>query len=272
MSKSLTLCADDFGQSAAIDRGILQLAGSGRLSAISCLVGGPHWARGARDLLALPAVAQGQVRLGLHFNLTEGRPVSSALARQWPRLPGLHRLIVQSHGNALPLAALREEWRVQFGAFEQTLGRRPDHVDGHQHVHHLPQLRAQLLEQMASRPALRARHTGRIAGPGHAFKRWVIEATGGRALGERLQALGRQQNTQLLGVYDFGTAPYRDLMQQWLKALPEHGGLIFCHPGAASRPGETGADAIAPARARELAYLGSPAFLDDLIEADVQLA
>jgi predicted glycoside hydrolase/deacetylase ChbG (UPF0249 family) len=199
--------------------------------------------------------------------------VSSALLRHWPRLPGLQRLIVQSHLHALPLAALREEWRAQFGAFEQVLGRRPDHVDGHQHVHHLPQLRAQLLEQMAARPTLRARHTGRILGPGHDFKRWVIQATGGRTLGQQLQTLGRQQNTLLLGVYDFGRTPYRRLMQQWLQALPEHGGLIFCHPGAPARPGDagTGTDPIAPARARELAYLDSAAFQDDLLDSDVQL-
>jgi predicted glycoside hydrolase/deacetylase ChbG (UPF0249 family) len=273
VSRNLTLCADDFGQSAAIDRGILQLAARGRVNAVSCLVGGASWAAGSRELLALPTVARGQVRLGLHFNLTEGRPVSSALLRHWPRLPGLQRLIVQSHLHALPLAALREEWRAQFGAFEQVLGRRPDHVDGHQHVHHLPQLRAQLLEQMAARPTLRARHTGRILGPGHDFKRWVIQATGGRTLGQQLQTLGRQQNTLLLGVYDFGRTPYRRLMQQWLQALPEHGGLIFCHPGAPARPGDagTGTDPIAPARARELAYLDSAAFQDDLLDSDVQL-
>jgi predicted glycoside hydrolase/deacetylase ChbG (UPF0249 family) len=274
VKRNLTLCADDFGQSAAIDRGILRLAASGRLNAVSCLVGGASWASGARELLALPTVARGQVRLGLHFNLTEGRPVSSALFRHWPHLPGLHRLIVQSHLRALPLAALREEWRAQFGAFEQVLGRRPDHVDGHQHVHHLPQLRAQLLEQMAARPTLRARHTGRILGPGHPFKRWVIAATGGRALGRRLETLGRQQNTMLLGVYDFGRTPYQRLMQQWLQALPEQGGLIFCHPGAPPRAQDGGAhsDPIGPARARELAYLESPAFQDDLLHHEAQLA
>jgi predicted glycoside hydrolase/deacetylase ChbG (UPF0249 family) len=269
LSRSLTLCADDYGQSAAIDTGILQLVDSGRLNAVSCLVGGAHWAAGAAELLALPAVARGQVRLGLHFNLTEGKPVSSALLAHWPRLPSLQRLIAQAHARSLPLAALREEWRAQFGAFEQTLGRRADHVDGHQHVHHLPQLRAQLLEQLAPRPALRVRHTGHVAGPGYDFKRWVIQATGGRALGRQLQAMGRQQNTQLVGVYDFSPRPYRQLMRQWLKGLPRHGGLIFCHPGAAARPGDI--DTISAARARELLYLRSSAFMDDLIEAHVQL-
>jgi predicted glycoside hydrolase/deacetylase ChbG (UPF0249 family) len=274
LSRSLSLCADDFGQSDAIDRGILQLARSGRLSAVSCLVGGPSWANGARELRALPTVARGQVKVGLHFNLSEGHAVSSALARRWPRLPGLATLIVQAHMHALPMAALREEWLAQFGAFERAMGRQPDHVDGHQHVHHLPQVRDPLLEHLQARPTLRVRHTGEILGPGHSFKRWVIAATGGRSLGRRLQALGRQQNTLLMGVYDFGPAPYRRLMQQWLQALPERGGLIFCHPGEAPDPreGAAGFDPIAPARARELAYFGSPAFLDDLIEADVQLS
>ncbi len=264
MTRTLALCADDYGLAPAIDHGILGLLAAGRLSALSCLVNGAAWPAAARPLRALPAAARAGV--GLHLNLTEGRPLTAALAARWPVLPPLPRLIALAHLRRLPLAAIRAEWQAQLAAFEQASGQPPAHLDGHQHVHHLPQLRGLLLELLALRPGATARHTGRVLGPGYAVKRQLIAGTGGRVLGRRLQALGRAQNTALLGVYDFRGEGYRGLMQGWLAKLPARGALIFCHPG------EGGAgDAIAPARARELAYLGSSAFADDLATAGVAI-
>ena len=263
MKRVLTLCADDYGQSAAIDRGILRLLAQARLSQVSCLANGPAWAADAA------ALARTGVQAGLHFNLTEGRPLSAALARLWPRLPGLQTLLVQAHLGRLPLDALRQELQAQWQAFEQALGRPPIHLDGHQHVHHLPQIRQLVLEQLAAQPRFKVRHTGRVRGPGYLVKRTLIEGTGGRALGRQLQALRRQANDTLQGVYDFSEPDYRCLMQGWLRALPAAGGMVFCHPG---EPGDDTGDAIAAARARELAYLDSPDFAADLANAEVRLA
>ena len=274
-SKSFALCADDYGLSPAIDRGILQLLPQRRLSDVSCLVNGPHWPQAARALVAVPAVRQGQVRTGLHFNLTEGRPLSPELAALWPQFPALQQLIVEAHLGRLPVAALRAEFQAQFAAYAAGRGRTPHHVDGHQHVHHLPQVRVVLLEALAARGDIRVRHTGRLAGPGFLVKRLLIEGTGGRVLGQRLVALRRHANTRLLGVYDFVQTDYRRLMQAWLAALPEDGALVFCHPGAERSPDDPAPDApdpIAAARRRELAYLASDDFKADLAAAGARLA
>lgn len=263
----LALCVDDFGASAAIDAGILQLAARARLSAVSCLAGAPSWHNDAAALSAL-AARPGGPRVGLHFNLTEGRPLSPALTRVWPRLPTLPRLIVQAQLRALPLAALRDELAAQWQAFEDAFGAPPAHVDGHQHVHHLPQLRTLVLQRVQAHTGVTVRDTGRVLGPGFALKRRLIEWTGGRALRRRLQP-GRAANTALLGVYDFDARDYRRLMQQWLAALPD-GAMIFCHPGRAWARGDA-PDPIAAARVRELAYLDSSAFTYDLAGAGVRL-
>ena len=257
--KTLALCADDYGLSAPVSRGILRLAAMQRLSHTSCIVNTPTWPALAGEL------AGSGLRAGLHLNLTEGRPLNPALAALWPKMPALPALILQAHRHRLPLAALREEWRVQLDAFEQATGQHPTHIDGHQHVAHLPQLRDLLLELLARRPGVVARHTGRVDGPGFAFKRWMIARTGGRALGRELDRLGRAQNRQLLGVYDY-SAPYRPRMQAWLKAASAQGALIFCDPG---EPGAE--DAIASARGRELDYLASPEFPGDLADAGARL-
>ncbi len=259
--RALALCADDYGLSLPISRGIEQLAAAGRLTDVSCIVNAPVWTDVARRLVA------SNTRVGLHLNLTEGRPLSSALAAHWPVLPTLPRLIALAHLGRLPVAPLRVEWQTQLDVFEQARGHAPSHLDGHQHVHHLPQLRDLLLSLLATRPGLKARHTGRVRGPGFAVKRWLIERTGGGALGRALEARGLAQNRVLLGVYDFRGESYRGLMQGWLANLPPAGGLVFCHPGEV----DDGHDAIAPARQHELAYLGSAAFDDDLAAAGARL-
>jgi predicted glycoside hydrolase/deacetylase ChbG (UPF0249 family) len=275
VTKSLALCADDYGWSPAIDRGIVQLAQAWRLTDVSCLVNGPRWPQAARELAALAAVRQGRVRTGLHFNLTEGRPLSPELAALWPQFPQLEALIVDAHLRRLPEAALRAELQAQMQAFEQGRGKAPSHVDGHQHVHHLPQVRETLLALLAPRADIRVRHTGRVRGPGFTVKRLLIEGTGGRTLGRQLVALRRQANTQLYGVYDFVQTDYRRLMQSWLADLPEDGSLVFCHPGdavTAKEAPDSPADPIATARVRERAYLASDDFKADLDAAGVRLA
>lgn len=264
--RTLAICADDFGLSPGINHGVLRLARRARLTEISCIVNAAAWSDGARRLLAVPFAMQGALRVGLHWNLTEGEPLSRALRQRWPRLPTLPQLLALSHLRLLPRAALRDELHAQFEAFEGAVGTAA-HLDGHQHVHHLPLLRDLVLDAAAARPGLRVRDTGSVLGPGHGFKRWVIRKSGGARLRRSLLALDRRANPELVGVYDFAATPgYRHRMQSWLAELPDEGALLFCHPGE----GDAG-DAIGAARRRELAYLDSDAFAADLYAAGVRL-
>ena len=264
--RTLAVCADDFGLAPGISAGIARLARAQRLSAISCITNSPHWAPSASLLAALPA----SVDTGLHINLTEGRPLSPRLAKLWPKLPSLPLLIVRAHLGLLPRAELRSEVHAQLAAFRAATGVAPKFIDGHQHVHHLPVLRGIILdmvEHVQPLPALRS--TGRVLGPGSAVKRWLIEHTGGRALARELAQRVMLHNPVLLGAYDFARPNYRALMQAWLAVLPREGGLLFCHPGEAAAGDPP--DAIGAARARELAYLGSDAFAQDLAAVKVTL-
>lgn len=266
MTRTLALCADDFGLAPGISAGIAQLAHAQRLTAVSCITNSPHWADAAALLKGLPDT----VDVGLHLNFTEGRPLSPRLARRWPRLPGLPRLIAQAHLRLLPRGDVRHEMHAQLAAFNEALGRPPRFIDGHQHVHHLPGLRRVLLDMVEHvQPLPSVRSTGRVLGPGSGLKRWLIEHTGGRALERELAQRVIARNPALLGAYDFVDPDYQALMRRWLAALPADGGLLFCHPGdhlAGDPP-----DAIGAARARELAYFGSAAFDADLVAADVRL-
>jgi len=262
--RTVSLCADDFGLAPPISQGIAELAHQGRLNAVSCLVTGPHWPADAALLAGLPP----DVKLGLHFNLTHGEPASPALRDRWPRLPALPMLMLRAALAMLPRAALADEWRAQWQRFVDAVGRAPDFIDGHQHVHHLPGVRKIVLEAALESGAA-VRNTGRVAGPGHTFKRRVIERSGGRALQRELVARGIAHNAVLVGVYDFDARDYRALMRAWLAALPDEGALLLCHPARGAVA--SGDDPIAEARGREAAYLVSREFLDDLADAGVSL-
>ena len=278
--RPLLLCADDFGLTPGIDRAITGLVHAGRLGAFSCLANGPAWPQDGRTVAALraragPPPSQAPAQAGLHFNLTEGRPLSPALARLWPQLPSLQRVLIDAHLGRLPLAAVADELAAQWAAFESVSGCTPDFIDGHQHVHHLPGVRRLLVDFLQRRPVpIPVRSTARLAGPGFGFKRWVIAHSGGRALARALQRHWLPHNRVLLGVYDFKT-DYRPLMQAWLAQVPDSGALLFCHPGQVSVGVMGGVadapDAIAAARQRELAYLAGPDFPFDLAAAGVVL-
>ena len=262
MTRHITVCADDHGHDPLLSATLIELAQRGRLNALSSLCNGPHWPAAAPALAGLPAAVQ----CGLHFNLTLGAPLSATLRTQWPTLPALPTLIVQAHLGALPLAAIEAELQAQWQAFVQASGRRPSHLDGHQHVHHLPGVRNAVLA-LARREQLPLRGTGQVAGPGFAVKRMLIERTGGRALQAAMANSKIRYSRVLLGVYDFAATDYRALMQAWLAAAPDQGGLLMCHPSRGADP----ADPISAARQREATYLGSDAFIDDLQAAGFSL-
>jgi hypothetical protein len=260
--KRLQVCADDYALNDCVDAGIEALAAQHRLTDVSCMSSQPRWPAVARRLEHLP------IRHGLHFNLTEGEPLSPALRRAWPRFPGLGRLLLTAGARAVPRELIAAEWQAQLEAYRQALGAAPQFIDGHQHVHALPGVREILLEAAVTL-GVPMRSTAQVRGPGFAFKRQVIAACGGR----RLQALMRQRGVAhadaLVGVYDFArVADYRGLMRAWLAGLREgETALLFCHPALGRDP----SDAIATAREHEAAYLGSTAFTEDLTEFGVSL-
>jgi chitin disaccharide deacetylase len=269
MTRTLALCADGFGQSPAISAGILRLVQAGRLSAVSCRVNGASWLSDAPALQRLPA----SVEIGLHFNLTDGRPLSPRLARLWPRLPALAALTVRAHLGLLPRGALRGEFHAQLRAFTDATGVSPAYVDSHQHVHGLPIVRDLLLDAAEHmRPVPSVRNTGRVPGPGFGVRRGLIEACGGRGLARELVQRELAHNSALLGVCDLKARDYRTLMQGWLTQVPPEGALLFCHPAEGDvEAGAQARDSIAAARASELAYLESTAFTQDLTQAGVTL-
>jgi len=250
MSKRIVVCGDDFGMNADIDEGMIELAGMGRLSAVSCLSQGPSFAAHVRRLAPL------DVDVGLHVNFTE------QLDPNAEALPALGRLILNAYAGRLDAAWIDARLQRQFDAFEAATGRAPDYVDGHQHVHQLPGIRARLLLLLKrrygeNRPWLRQTAPGMQSGIPlrEAFKARVIGALGAAALAREARADGLRTNRRLLGVYGFegGKRHYAGLLQNWLFNARDCD-LLMCHPAAASQDG----CAMSRQRRAEFDVLASP--------------
>lgn len=209
----------------AVDEGVLELARLGRLNATSCLVDGPVFAQDA------DALRQAGLQAGLHLNFTEFFPGTAYVHP-------LGALIRRAYLRRLDTACVQAEIVRQLDRFEAVMQQAPHFVDGHQHVHQLPQIRGALLAELARRytatPVPWLRQTRAAAQPGipfsHRFKAAVIQGLGAAEL-TRCAAGRYPMNRRLSGVYDFqgGKSAYAGLLPHWLSGLQE-GDLLMCHP------------------------------------------
>lgn len=268
----VVLCADDYGLSPGIGVAVRDLLDRGRLSATSCMTAGPHWPAEAARLRPYA----GRADLGLHLTLTDQAPAGPC-PRLAPdgRLPPLPALVTASLFARLPLDEIAAEAERQVDRFEAAMGRPPDHIDGHQHVHGLPGIRDVVVDLARRRlaPGGYVRTTDAplawLAGAPSAARAAVVMALG-HGLTARLDRAGIGHNDRFAGVRAFTeTAPYLDLIDQALTA----GGrdlLVMCHPAAAdSVLGRL--DPVTAPRQAEYRTLKSPAFADRLMARGLRI-
>jgi len=262
-NKTIVLCADDFGLNSGVSQGILKLAAMGRLSAVSSMVNMPDFILHAAELSAL----KNKVQTGLHFNVTEGYFLSDSKRHCF----SLSELLIKTHLSSLKLSLIGREFNAQFDKFVQVMGRLPDFIDGHQHVHQFPVIRQVILdfyEQRLRGSGVSVRSTWpTISLFPYQFKAKVLSVTGGKALHLQLKKRAIPHNRYFAGIYDFAKeAHYRTLFRSWLD-LASDNTLIMCHPGEP----DASADPIAHARLSELTYFLSDEFLNDCNKYHVTL-
>lgn len=263
--------ADDYALSPGVSRGILTLIEQGRVSATSCMTACPGWPEQAGWLRAV----DGRADLGLHLTLTDQTP-AGPLPTLAPtgRLPPVGRLIGLSLRGGLAVPAARADIAAeidrQLDLFETHMGRPPDHVDGHQHVHVLPGIRGVLLDILARRygglPPERRPYVRNCAEAPLALWRRGVEpvkaqiiAALSAGLAEAARRRGFASNRSFRGVYGFGAkADFPALMARFLSPA-QTGALVMVHP-AQIDPLLAGIDPVVESRYIEQDYLAGPAF------------
>jgi predicted glycoside hydrolase/deacetylase ChbG (UPF0249 family) len=274
--RRIWLCADDYGLSEGVNRGIRDLIERGRLNATSAMVVGP--AIGRDEVAALKRVAASGARcaIGLHATLTAPfrpltmhfRPTDGGMFLPFAKMlrAGLLR--------RLDREIIHAELMVQLAAFKDLFGRDPDFVDGHQHAQLFPQIRDAFLQAVKeAAPGAWVRQGGRnqpLAKRLGAPKALVLDILSAQ-FRKKASRANIPFNPAFAGAHDFASQPdFGALMRQFLDGLPE-GGLVMCHPGFVD---ETliSLDPLTTQRENEHAFLASADFAALLATNNVTLA
>src|SRR5262245_38735830 len=236
----------------------------------------PSFTRSEARSLAVLNAGSRRVAIGLHLTLTAPyRPLTSGFApRVDDAFPPLKDLLRAALLRRLDGAGVEAEVRAQMAAFAAAFGQVPDFVDGHLHVHLLPQVRdAVLAAAKETGPHVWVRQCGgtvsflqQVSDPKGLLLDWLS-----RGFRRRAGALGVPTNPAFAGTYTYGPdADFAALFPRFLVAMPD-AGLIMCHPGRVDaeldRP-----EPLTALREREYDYLLGDAFPRVLAEHGVVLA
>jgi chitin disaccharide deacetylase len=271
----LRLVADDYGISPAVNRAIRDLIARGRLNATSVVVGTPSFGKTEADALA--GVAKGRAAIGLHFTLTAPfRPLSGGFrpAASDGSFLSLRQMLARGLSRTLDGRAAAVEAEHQIEAFRGAFGRPPDFIDGHQHVHLLPQIGDALLAVMKQRtPAAWVRQCGRTSPflkRGSHAKAHLLDLLS-RRMRSRSAAAGVPTNPGFAGAYNFGRrSSYDAVFASFLDHLPD-GGVVMCHPGFVDAELER-LDHLTAMREEEYAFFAGERFPKLLAERGFALA
>jgi hopanoid biosynthesis associated protein HpnK len=266
----LIVNADDFGSSAAVNRGVERACREGVVTSASLMAAGPAFDGALARLDDLT-----ELGVGVHLTLTDGlavleRAAASTLVGPGRTLPKDAAAFARAfYSGKISLADVRAELRAQV-ARVSAAGVRITHFDGHQHLQNLPGVAAAVIE-LAREFGVRAVRLSRcrLWPPG----RWWL----GRQLALRLfaEAFGARARRAGLKMPDGleGQEWAGRLTAERLSAIAarlEPGTWeLMCHPAAAG-PGDA-ADADGYDRGGELAALTAPAVRAALQERGVRL-
>ena len=270
---TVIFCADDYALNRPISQAIVQLIEDGRLQATSCMTQSPFWEAHGLKLREVRS-AHPNTQVGLHFNLTHN--FSDDMLTMT-----LGHLMLKAWLGSLSRAAIEKTLAYQWQRFIDVMGRAPDFIDGHQHVHQFPIIRDVLLTFLTNKGFsgwIRSL-SYTIETPSFFIKVKLLSLLGARALTYECEELHFKQNARFGGIYDFSDrVPYPVLVQHWLSRVNHykrsisahkdvrHSILIMCHP-AVDNSDPT--DRIAAARVREYNYLASHQFIQDCLRSDI---
>jgi chitin disaccharide deacetylase len=234
--RRIWLCADDYGISTAVNAAIRDLVLRGRVNATSVMVVSPSFQRAEAIPLAMLNVGADRVAIGLHVTLTAPfRPFSAAFKTLHEgKFLTLNDTIISAFLGRFDVDAVAAEVAAQMQAFVTAFGRSPDFVDGHQHVHLLPQIRDAVLSVIKqTAPHAWVRQCGRAL-PLHkrlADRKGLFLDLLSHSFRRRAVDYGVATNAAFAGTYDFhAETPFAQLFPTFLDKLPDRS-VVMCHPG-----------------------------------------
>jgi chitin disaccharide deacetylase len=281
--KELVVNADDFGIAEGVNRGIFEAYRRGIVTSTTLMANGQ-----AFDSAVALALDSPRLGVGIHLNLTEGRPVSDlsavpSLVNEAGHFSGGPISFAQKIlSGKLRLAQVEREFAAQIEKV-RAAGIAVTHLDSHKHVHMLPGV-FPIVVQLARRFGIPA-------------VRWAVEqplglsalvrGNGGfrilcqyvKAQGLAMVAVGFKQRLQRAGLaspaYFYGITQTGSLdraeLEAILRNLPEGTSELMCHPGYADRVLRQTHPWLAKQRERELEALTCPETVKLITTLGIQL-
>lgn len=270
--KQLIVNADDFGLTEGVNRGIIVAHRDGILTSTSLLANGA-----AFDQAVIASRKFVQLSVGVHLNLSHGNPVSPA-----NRIPSLVNEQGELHLSPLHLwtRILRKQSSLEDIHTEcraqilKLLDARvaPTHLDGHLHVHLLPQLSA-LLVQLAGEfgirhlrcptedlettlPLIWRINGNRLAALKRSAIAYGVSSFAGRFKGH-LRAPGLTCPNTFFGLAHTGFLD-TNALSALLALVPNGTTELMCHPGYDSTELQSFGGGLTSAREVELLALTTP--------------
>lgn len=283
--KQLIVNADDFGLTEGVNRGILRAHRTGIVTSATLLANGA-----AFDAAVAAAREEPRLAVGVHLNLTEGRPVLDPC-----RVPSLVNEEGEFYGQPLRLVGRILSRQVNRTEVERELGAQIEkvlhagigvtHLDGHKHVHLLPTIPpivARLARQYGiggvrlavERPVglgglLRRQGTAAITVVKQSLR---ARAFAGLAIEARthLQLAGLAYPMYFYGLAQTGLLG-RAALEAILRDVPPGSSELMCHPGYADSALSQTPTRLREQREIELNALTSPEILQLVSALGIQL-
>ncbi len=244
--RRVAVTADDYGLTRAVTDTVLEAVDCGALTRVSILANGFVFDYAVAEYMK----RQDRLEIGVHVNLTEGRPLTRAplltdangFFRYTPQ--GLLAVYFFSFpaARAAIYAAIQAEVEAQVEKVQTALGGHAIAVDGHQHIHVIPFVLDVLLDMHARSRFAHIRipyehfalvfgRIGAYFGKGM-FRFLALNALSHRAK-ERVRAVGIPHNDSFIGTLFSGRLSV-DVVAEAL-ALSRGVVEIGTHPGSADR-------------------------------------
>jgi chitin disaccharide deacetylase len=229
--KPLYLVADDYGLSPGVDRAIRTLLSEGKIAGTSCMTLFPEWADEAA--LLMPVIKETGAEVGLHLTLTDFMPLSGVRA-----MCSMRKRIAQWILGSVDKGKLQRELDAQLNAFIDVVGRVPDYIDGHQHVHFFPVVREWLIDRRdllisprGTGPWLRGAPDASLCSSLSIRGKVSIIERIANGFSSEMEAAGYRVRGPLMGFYDWRKPDNFPAALQHFKDHAPEGTVVMCHPG-----------------------------------------
>lgn len=233
MNNRIHVIADDYGLSAGIGSAIRDLIEAGKITGTSCMTLFPEWDEQAGLLRERPGAMKADI--GLHLTLTDFSPISRPTEKR--TMPSLRGLLARSCLGRLDQAAIDLELDRQLECFVEGMGRLPDFIDGHQHIHFLPVVRRWLesrrerLRHDGSLPWLRGAPEIRFGSDRGVKAKIALVRTIAAGFDKRMKEAGFAVRGPLTGFYNWQQPDEFSNVLRLLEAGLTDGAVVMCHPG-----------------------------------------